>query len=159
MRNSAEQYWHRYNNPAKVFLSRYRALSVQMDSARRDVVRMRESLTSITAPIKDDPVQGSGTSDRMAETIAQIIDAENAFSDVVAEITALQEEILTAIRSLENETQKAVLMLRYIEGLDWISIQEKLNYERTQIFVMHGRALVGINEWLRRKGKNDESWN
>lgn len=139
----------RAHNPAKAFLQRYRALGVQLESARRDVERMRESLTSITAPIKDDPVQGSGAADRMADTIAKIIDAENAFADVVNSIAQAQTQVLDAIESVPDETQKAVLMLRYVEGLDWISVAEKIGYEERQTFVIHGRALGAVNEWMK----------
>lgn len=140
-----------YSNPAKTFLMQYRALSIQLDSIRREVQRKRDSLTSITVQLKPDVVKGSGVSDRMAEAIAQIVDAEAQFAEIIGQITKAQREIMEAIKSVENETQKAVLMLRYVEGLDWISIQERIGYERTQTLVIHGRALVAVNKWMEGK--------
>lgn len=142
-----------YANQAKTFLMQYRALSIQLDSIRREVQRKRDSLTSITVQLKPDVVKGSGVSDRMAEAIAQIVDAEAQFAEIVGQITKTQREIMEAIKSVENETQKAVLMLRYVEGLDWISIQERIGYERTQTLVLHGRALIAVNKWM--EGKKD----
>lgn len=139
------------SNPAKTFLMQYKALSVQLESIRREIQRKRESLTSITVQLKPDVVKGSGASDRMAEAIAQIVDAEAQIADIVGQITKTQSEILESINSVRNETQKAVLMLRYVEGLDWISIQEKIGYERTQTLVLHGRALVEVNKWMEGK--------
>lgn len=141
-----------YANPAKTFLMQYRALSIQLDSIRREIQRKRDSMTSITVQLKPDVVKGSGVSDRMAEAIAQIVDAEAQFAEIIGQITKAQREIMEAIKSVENETQKAVLMLRYVEGLDWISIQERIGYERTQTLVIHGRALVAVNKWM--EGKN-----
>lgn len=140
-----------YANPAKTFLMQYRALSIQLDSIRSEVQRKRDSLTSITVQLKQDVVKGSGVSDRMAEAIAQIVDAEAQFAEIIGQITKAQREIMEAIKSVENETQKAVLMLRYVEGLDWISIQERIGYERTQTLVIHGRALVAVNKWMEGK--------
>lgn len=140
-----------YANPAKTFMMQYRALSIQLDSIRREVQRKRDSLTSITVQLKPDVVKGSGVSDRMAEAIAQIVDAEAQFAEIIGQITKAQREIMEAIKSVKDETQKAVLMLRYVEGLDWISIQERIGYERTQTLVIHGRALVAVNKWMEGK--------
>lgn len=142
-----------YANPAKTMLMQYRALSIQLDSIRREVQRKRESLTSITVQLKPDAVKGSGVSDRIAEAIAQIVDAEAQFAEIIGQITKAQREIMEAIKSVKDETQKAVLMLRYVEGLDWISIQERIGYERTQTLVIHGRALVEVNKWM--EGRNN----
>lgn len=143
----------KYDNPAKRFLRGYRALLLRRESLLREIERMRESLTGITAPIKDDPVQTSGTGDRMSDTIARIVDAENALNPALAEINESIEEILKAINSVPDEMQKTVLTMRYIEGLDWISIQGRICYEERQTFVIHGRALVAVNEWLKSAGK------
>lgn len=138
-------------NPAKTFLERYSALSIQLEIMRREVMRQRDSLTNITAQLKQDVVQTSGSGDRMADGVAGIVDAENQFAEEATRIVKAQTEILEAINSVHDETQKAVLMLRYIERLGWIGVQEKIGYEKTQTLVIHGRALLEINKWLERK--------
>lgn len=138
----------KYDNPAKRFLRGYRALLVRRESLLREIERLRESLTGITAPLKDDPVQSSGAADRMGDTIARIIDAEAALNPALDEINARIREILAAIDSVPDEMQKTVLTLRYIEGLDWIAVSEKIQYEERQTFVIHGRALVAVNRYL-----------
>lgn len=140
-----------YVNPAKSFLERYSALSIQLEIMRREVMRQRDSLTNITAHLKDDVVQTSGAGDRMADGVARIVDAENQFAEEAARIVKAQTEILEAINSVKDETQKAVLMLRYIERLGWIGVQERIGYEKTQTLVIHGRALLEINKWLEKK--------
>ena len=145
----------KYDNPAKRFLRGYRALLVRRESLLREVERMRESLTGITAPIKQDPVQTSGAGDRMGATVASIIDAETALGGAVAEIDQRLRDILNAIDAVPDEMQKAVLTLRYIDGLDWISIAGKINYEERQTFVVHGRALVCVNEWLTKRAQEN----
>lgn len=154
MRNNPR--WKGYNNPAKTFLCQYRALSVQLESIKREVERKRESLTSITAPLKPDVIKSSGAGDRMAEAIAQIVDAEEQFAEIVGEITKAQKEIMGAINSVENATEKAVLMLRYVEGLDWLTVAERIGYEISNTYIIHGRALVGINKWLEQNEKSKQ---
>jgi len=143
----------RPRNAAKEYLRRYRMLVIRKASLEREIIALRDSLTGITAPIKD-AIQGSG-GDRMADTVARIADAESRISAIVGEIREQLNSILTAIEAVPDETQRTVLTLRYVEGLDWISIQEHMHYERTQIFVIHGRALVTVNKWLEGQGRNE----
>jgi len=138
----------KYDNPAKRFLRGYKALILRRDSLLREIERLRESITGTTVALKEDVVSGGGASDRMGSTVAQIVDAEEALKPVLAEITKSVGEIMSAIDSVQDEMQKTVLTLRYIEGLDWISIQERIGYEERQTFVIHGRALVEVNKWL-----------
>ena len=144
----------RYDNPAKRFLRGYRALLLRRESLLREIERLRESLTGISAPLKDDPVQGSGASDRMADTVARIVDAEEALNPALTEINDRIREILAAIDSVPDEMEKTVLTLRYIEGLDWLTISERIAYEISNTYIIHGRALVEVNRWL--KGREED---
>lgn len=140
----------KYDNPAKRFLRGYKALVLRRESLLREIEHMRESITGTTVALKQDVVTGGGPSDRMGATVAKIVDAEEALRPVLAEITASITAIMAAIDSVPDEMQKTVLTLRYIEGLDWISIQERIGYEERQTFVIHGRALVEVNKWLEK---------
>lgn len=144
----------KYDNPAKRFLRGYRALLLRRESLLREIERLRESLTGITAPMKDDPVQGSGAADRMADTVARIVDAEEALEPALSEINEKIKEIMAAIDAVPDEMGKTVLTLRYIEGLDWLTISEKISYEISNTYIIHGRALVEVNRWL--KGREED---
>jgi hypothetical protein len=142
----------KYNdNPAKRFLRGYKALILRRDSLLREIERLRESITGITVALKEDVVSGGGASDRMGATVAQIVDAEEALKPVLAEITQSVGEIMSAIDSVQDEMQKTVLTLRYIEGLDWLTVSGKIGYEIAQTYVIHGRALVAVNRWLEKQ--------
>ena len=137
-----------YRNPAKAYLQRYRAARTRQQSLLRAVADLRESLTGTTQALKSDVVTGSGPTDRMAAVVAEIADMEAAMADALAEVNQALRDTLAAIDAVPDETQRAVLTMRYVEGLGWTDIQERMNYERTQAFVIHGRALVAVNEWL-----------
>lgn len=138
-----------YHNPAKQYLQRYRAARAQYASLCREINDLRESLTGTTVQLRADVVSGSGPSDRMADTVAKIADMEASISGEADKVSAALDGVLAAIRAVPDQTQRTVLTLRYVEGLDWISVQERVGYERTQVYVIHGRALVAVNEWLR----------
>lgn len=144
---------HRPENPAKTYLRRYRALVVQRDSLQRSIDAAYDRAYSCTQRLKPVHVQGGGgVYDRMAEDVARISDETEQLKAAKERAEAALAEILAAIQAVPDEMQKTVLILRYVEGLDWIKIQEELNYERTQVFVIHGRALWTVRKWMEASG-------
>ena len=142
----------RPENPAKAFLSRYKYLCIQQESLQRSIQAAHDRALSCTVRLK--PIQtkgGCGAYDRIAEDIAGKLDAEEQLSMDLGEISKALAEIRAAINSLQSEAQKTVLTLRYIEGLDWISVQHRIGYEERQTFVIHGRALRNVKAWMEEK--------
>ena len=144
------------NNPAKIYLQQYRAARVRYASMCREIEYWRESLTGTTVQLKDDVVSGGGVSDRMAATVAKIIDAQSQLANEAAEVSRALAAVLEAIRNVPDETQRTILTLRYIEGLNWITIAEKMNYSEARTYVIHGRALISVNEWIKAEEKKRE---
>ena len=146
---------HKQENPAKVFLKRYRALAIQRDSLQRSIDAAYDRAYSCTARLKPIHVQGGGNIyDRMAEDVARISDETEQFKAAKERAEEALAEILEAIQAVPDEMQKTVLMLRYVEGLDWINISERINYEERQTFVIHGRALWAVRKWLESVQEN-----
>ena len=52
------------------------------------------------------------------------------------------KKIAAQIKVMRSENEKDVLFYRYIAGLDWWEIAEKLNYSERWIHKLHGRALA-----------------
>lgn len=148
---------YRPENPAKTYLRRYRALVIQRDSLQRSIDAAYDRAYSCTQRIKPVHVQsGGGVNDRMAEDVVRISDATEQLRDAKAKVDAALGEILTAINAVPDEMQKTVLMLRYVEGLDWISISERINYEERMTFIIHGRGLWQVRKWLESVQDNAE---
>ena len=139
-------------NPAKVFLRRYRALCGRVDALQRaiDEAMQRAMNTSIT--LKEIKVLSSPAEhDPMAKDVCSAVDAcEILYAEKDRAQEALRE-ILSAIDCLKDERQKELLTRRYVEGSDFETIMVEMHYEKTQVYVIHGRALVEINKWLARK--------
>lgn len=55
--------------------------------------------------------------------------------------TELYVSILWAIESMENDTEKNLLHLKYILGYSWEKISEIMNYSLRQIYNLHLKAL------------------
>jgi len=139
----------RPENPAKTYLKRYRALVIQLDSLQRSIDAAYERAYSCTVRLKPVHVTGGGgVYDRMAEDVARISDETEQLKAAKERAENALSQIMEAIQAVPDEMQRTVLMLRYVEGLDWIKIQEEMQYERTQVFVIHGRALWNVKKWM-----------
>ena len=143
-------------NPAKEFLNRYRHLVQRRESLLREIDMIRARATSTSVRIKDvNVLSSSRIHDQMAEDAALLADSTAALDALVKEIDLALREILEAIAAVDDEKQKTVLTLRYIEGLSWQHVQERMAYEHTQVMVIHGRALIKVKEWIKERTKTD----
>ena len=60
---------------------------------------------------------------------------------LVKEKNALCETIICSIEKMENETEKTLLTLKYIEGYTWEEVCEIMNYSLRQVYYLHNNAL------------------
>ena len=145
-------------NPAKVFLRRYITICGRVDALQRaiDEAMARAVNTGIT--IKEIKVLSSPAEhDPMARDVCSAVDACQILYEKKVEAEQDLREILGAIDTLGDERQKEVLTRRYITGQDFPGICEAMHYEKTQVFVIHGRALIEINKWLERQPKKESA--
>lgn len=52
------------------------------------------------------------------------------------------QQIAGQIKKLRSENEKDVLFYRYIKGLDWWEIAEKMSFSERWIYKLHGKALA-----------------
>lgn len=139
-------------NPAKAFLRRYRAICGRIDALQKaiDEAMARAFNTGVT--LKQVKVLSSPAEhDPMARDVCNAVDACEVLYVEKAKAGDALREILTAIDSVADERQKEILIRRYVSGEGFQEICEGMNYERTQVFVIHGRALIEVNKWLEKQ--------
>ena len=137
------------DNPAKNFLRQYVSLKERVDSLQRAIDDAMSRAMNTTITLKEIKVISSpAESDPMARDVCNAIDACEMLYEEKQKAESALRNILQAIDSLSDEQQKTLLTMRYVEGAEFGRISEAMHYEKTQIFVIHGRALVEINKWL-----------
>ena len=141
----------RQENPAKVFLRRYKALSGRVDALQRAIDEALARATNIAVTLKEIKVLSSPAEhDPMARDVCSAVDASDILYQYKAEAETALREILAAIDSLKDERQKEVLTRRYINGDEFNKICVDMHYEKTLVFVLHGRALIEIRKWMEK---------
>ena len=144
------------DNPAKVFLRRYKAICGLVDALQRAIDEAMERAVNTSITLKEIKVLSSPAEhDPMARDVCNAVDACEILYLKKAEAGEALREILNAIDSLTDERQKEILTRRYINGDGFPDIGQAMHYEKTQVFVIHGRALIGINKWLEGQQKRE----
>jgi DNA-directed RNA polymerase specialized sigma24 family protein len=118
-----------------------RAIDEAMQRAMNTIITLKE-IKVLSSPAEHDP---------MAKDVCSAVDAcEILYAEKERAQEALRE-ILSAIDCLKDERQKELLTRRYINGSGFDEIMEAMHYEKTQMYVIHGRALVEVNKWLAKR--------
>ena len=137
------------NNPAKTFLRQYRGMVARCNALSRAIREAEEQATDVSVHLKPVSVQTSASGDAMLNSVIRMVEATEQLQEEKARCDQALQEVLAAINAVADETQKAVLTMRYVEGLAWTKIAEMIGYEERQTYVIHGRALAEVAKWLK----------
>lgn len=144
----------RKENPAKVFLRRYKGLSGRVDALSRAIDDAMERAFNTGVILREIKVQSSPAEhDPMARDVCNAVDASEILYEYKAQAETALREILAAIDSVPDEQQKEVLTRKYINGETFTQVAENMNYSEPGVYVIHGRALLLINKWLSERQK------
>lgn len=141
-------------NPAKSFLRRYLGLVARVDALTRAINQAMERAFSTNVTLKEVKVLSSPAEhDPMAADVCAAVDASEILYQEKAKAETALREIICAIDYVQDERQKAVLTMRYINGDPFLKISEALFLSEPAVYIAHGRALVAVNKWL--EGRKD----
>ena len=128
------------NEKKKEYLRGYRNHVRRIRRIDSELQELREMRTSISV-VNDGMPHGSGQSD-MSGYAAELDRLERALLSERHERVQAYKEIVKRINMLRSENEKDVLFYRYIKGLEWYEIGDKMNYSERWIHKLHGKALV-----------------
>lgn len=131
---------------AKDFLNQISRLDALINRLLNTVATERSRLTSIWCELKQDKVQTSGPKNSLEETICKIDELERTINAQIDELVDLKNTTMKAIRSLPDFDQQNVLIARYIDGKKWLDIAFDLNFSISQVYKIHGKALISFSE-------------
>lgn len=131
---------------AKEYFAQIRKTDRLIQRLTDTVNTLRSGLTSQSYELKPDKVQTSGPKDTLGETIAKIMSLEDDINTRIDELVDLKNTTMKAIRSLPDFDQQNVLIARYIDGKKWLDIAFDLNFSISQVYKIHGKALISFSE-------------
>lgn len=131
---------------AKNFLNQISRIDALINRLMNTLETERSRLTSIGCELKQDKVQTSGPKNSLEEGIARIDQLERTINARIDELVDLKNITLKAIQNLADFDQQNVLTARYVDGKKWLDIAFDLNFSISQIYKIHGKALIAFAE-------------
>jgi len=98
---------------AKEYLRRVRHLDSTISAKLEQIETLHAQVTKTTSVLSDMPRSG-GEQDRLAKTIAKIVDLKKRLRDEIEEYIELKEEAIKLIDSMSDGRHRLVLTYRYI---------------------------------------------
>ena len=110
-----------------VDLKRMRVLMQRMPSILWEIEKKEANATRITSPITG-MVYSSNGSNRQEEANIMLISVRDAYHEAFEELEALREQLKQLLPRLDDDTERAIIRLRYIYGYDPQKIAQAISY-------------------------------
>ena len=135
------------NAEKKRILNSYRRLSQQ----EKAIVEQIDELTLLKSPRLDGMPRGSPDPKDLSEIVALADGIFEKWQKLLDKKYAALSAITDEIEKLPNETEKTLLMLRYIKGMTFEQVAVEMGYSWRHTLRLHGQALAHFME-----GEDDE---
>lgn len=127
------------NEEKKEYLKSY-CRAVRREKDILDEIQRLRSDKMFPSVVNDGMPRGSNQSD-LSDYIA-ILDEQIEFLKAERlEKARCYQKIERQIKKMENENEREILRLRYIQGLKWHEVENKMGFSREWTLKLHGRAL------------------
>lgn len=129
------------NNLKKEYLRGYRTNRRRINRIDDEVTELRELAASVKATDYSGMPHGSGNQKDLSDELARIDTLEKRLEQEREKCVESYISIENLIKSVKNEDENNVLFYRYIKGLRFWEIAEKMDCSEQWVHKLHGRAL------------------
>lgn len=127
----------------KEFLSRYREILAEEKDIREEIAYWESRAQKVTTSWSAVPGGGKG-SDKVQTGAIKVAELRDSLMGKIEELAAVRAEIERAIGTVQDDTQRRLLRLRYIKGMTWEKVAIEMNYTYQWVCELHGRALKKV---------------
>ena len=126
------------------YLSRCIPLSGRINRMLEEQYRWKCLAMKVTQNFS--PTPGGGESGSAIERPMDKVDElERKITQAIDELADIRMEIEDVLGQLEDDTLRELMEHRYIDGLTWEQVAEKMHYSWRHTCRLHGEALAKIN--------------
>jgi hypothetical protein len=130
----------------KDYLRSVRKLNKDIDAMKRTKEELRYGLLGSGIPIKQTHVQESAPTDKMAKTMAAVVDLEEQIQRSITRLVREQSKALGIIQTIKAPEHRAIMVDYYINAYTWAKVADLNGYSIQHTYEIHGMALKEIRE-------------
>ena len=126
---------------AKEYLSQLINLERLIEAKRLECERLDTMSKKVSSTLSDCKVDTSNDNDKTAVIVIHVIELKKDISEHMKTYAELQAKISKEIDAIEDMRYRCLLIMRYITGLKFGKISEKMNYGTRWVLILHREAL------------------
>lgn len=130
---------------AKQYLMRAWHIDRRIDRLIEERDRLESTLTRGVGQLTGMP-RGGGHD--WTDTAIRVADLTARIGEEIRALCAIKREVSEAIDQVEDKRAREVLTLRYRNYMSWEKIAEDLHYTDRWVFILHGRGLKRVQEFI-----------
>lgn len=130
----------------KEYMNRAFEISKRIKARKQRLAYLQSVVVSSNHNLTGLPSGSPSSSSLLEEQTIRIIDLENAIADDEKNLEVVRAEISSAINAINNENLISILQMRYLDYMRWEDIMASLDYCRSYLYELHGRALKQIKQ-------------
>ena len=133
------------SSKARQFLREVRHAHFRLEALCARAERYREMATRATG--RTDALRVSGTPNRskVESYVLELVDMHDELQKEISRLRGLQSQAEKMISQVTDERYRCVLELRYLCGMDWQDVADRLHYSLRWVHKLHAEALKGVN--------------
>lgn len=133
---------------AREYLQQLRKMDLMIINKKTQILFLWDMARSITSTLKEVNVQGSGSADPMADTVAKIVDLQTEIKSDIDSYVEAKLEAIRLINMVDNDEYISILFRRYINYDSWRMIASDMHYTRQSVIKKHDLAIDAFQKVL-----------
>lgn len=133
---------------ARAYLGQIKMLDTMIDEMTAEVAMLEEKTQRITPVLQDVPAHGGGTSDRVGDGVAAIVDLKREIDAEIDRFVALKQEARAILVRIRNVKYRKILSMRYFRFLSFREIGTELGCNEKNAHKINERALLVYEKLL-----------
>ena len=126
----------------KSYLKRAMLAQAEIAYLREQIQYLREKIMNVGSVVNDDmKVQTSKSYDTMGDTVASICDREDELKEKMDAYAKIERKVSEKIDEVKEQKYRDRLRYRYILGLTYDQIADRMSYSTRHIARMHDKAV------------------
>ncbi len=126
---------------AKAYLSKYLIAKRRADRINEQIEEIRARYALPMSPELSDMPKAHNTERDLSDYMARLDELTGYLITQYCKCIGIEGDILKRLDLMENESERELLRLRYINGLDWKDLMEMIPYSDRHVYRLHGDAL------------------
>ena len=126
---------------AKEYLSQYRMVNREIEDIDHRMAQLRLKYAAPSAIDYSDMPKAHNSEHDLSDYIAKMDELTDYMISKYTRLRGIEIDIYLRLDRLERQEERELLRYRYIDGLTWTEIADRLSTVERNVYFIHGRAL------------------